>query len=168
MRGKTKIPVSFHVIFLCWLEHLAPVKKKKIVQQSFSFSLVRHPPVSRPPHHRFGPGEAFLPLCHSEPRRPFRVKPGAHRGRRSPARQCWCSDCVTLSVNFSLVAKISTAWFYFAYNMMFVKPRSKPVKKNKISSNIADRILYDITSHDLYDNGQQNEYFEIEEQDTTW
>ena len=27
-------------------------------------------------------------LCHSEPRRPPRVKPGAHRGRRSPARQC--------------------------------------------------------------------------------
>ena len=29
----------------------------------------------------------------SEPRRPPRVKPGLHRGPRSPARQCWCSDC---------------------------------------------------------------------------
>ena len=42
---------------------------------------------------------------HSEPRRPPHVKPGAHRAPRSPARQCWCSGCVCLSANFSLVRK---------------------------------------------------------------
>ena len=40
---------------------------------------------------------------------PPRLKPGAHRGPRSPAQQSRCSACVALSVNFSLVAKISTA-----------------------------------------------------------
>ena len=60
--------------------------------------------------HRFGPGKSSLPPCHSsEPRRLPRVKPGAHRGRRSPTRQCWCSDCGALSVKFSSVAKTSTA-----------------------------------------------------------
>ena len=33
------------------------------------------------------------------------MKPGAHRGRRLPARQRWCSDGVALSLTFSPVAK---------------------------------------------------------------
>ena len=84
-------------------------KRRKSKHQSFCLSLVHRPPLSRPPRHRFGPGKAFLTLCHSEPRRPPRLKPGSHHGRRSLAPQCWCSDCVALSLNFSLVAKISTA-----------------------------------------------------------
>ena len=76
--------------------------------QSFSLGLVRRPP-SRPPRHRLGPDQAFLPLCHSEPCRPPRVKPGSHRGPPSPARHFLCSDLVALSATFSLVAKIRTA-----------------------------------------------------------
>ena len=91
------------------LEHLAPVKNENNSNsQSFSLNLIRRPSPSRPPRHRFGRVKPFLLLCHSEPRRPPRVKPCAHRGSRSPARQCWCSDCVNLSVNFTPVAKIST------------------------------------------------------------
>ena len=61
-------------------------KTRQKNEQSFSPSLVRRPPASRPPHLRFGAGKAFLTLCHSQPRRPPRVNPGAHRGRRSPAQ----------------------------------------------------------------------------------
>ena len=88
-KGK-KIPVPFRVIFFCLIgtPYTRPKRRKeKIAQKSFSLSLVRRPPLSRPPRHRFGPGKAFITLCHSEPRRPPRVKPGAHRGPRSPARQ---------------------------------------------------------------------------------
>ena len=74
-----------------------------------SLSLVCRPPLSRSPRHRFGPSKAFLTLCHSEPRRPPRVKSGAHRGRCLPARQRCYSDGVALSLSFSPVAKISTA-----------------------------------------------------------
>ena len=66
--------------------HPVEKKKQKIAQKSLSLSLVRRPPLPRPPRHRFGPGEAFNTLCHNQPRRPARVKPGAHRRRRSPAR----------------------------------------------------------------------------------
>ena len=89
---------------------------KKSCAQSFSLSLVRRPPVSRPPHHRFCPGKAFLPLCHSEPGRPPRVKPRAYRGHRSPARHSRCSDCVSLSVNFIVWSRTNAPLgFSFAY-----------------------------------------------------
>ena len=82
---------------------------KKNVQQSFSLSLIRRPPLSRPTRHRFGPGKVFLTLCHSQPRDPPRVKRGAHCGRRSPARQCCYSVWVPPSVIISPVEKISSA-----------------------------------------------------------
>ena len=107
---KKKSPFPLMKIFFCLIG--APCtgeKLKKIEQQSFSLSLVCRPPLSRPPRHRFGPGKAFLPLGHGEPRRPPRAKPSAHRGPRSPARQSWCSDSVALSLNFSVVAKKITA-----------------------------------------------------------
>ena len=85
-------------------------QKKRFEQQSFYLSLVQRPPVTRPLRHRLGPGKAFVPLCHCcESCHSSHFKLGANRGTRSPARQCWYSDCVALSVNFSLVAKISTA-----------------------------------------------------------
>ena len=97
--GKKYISPFAHVIMFCLIETpCTGQKRKKIEQQSFSLSLVRRPPFSRPPRHRCGPGKASLPICDSEPRRPPRVKPGAHRGPRSPARQCWCSDCVHSSL----------------------------------------------------------------------
>ena len=84
--------VPSHVIIFCLIgtpmHRSNGQKKKKNEQPSFSLSLVGRSPLSLPPRHRFGPGKAFLPLCHSsEPRRPTRAKPGAHRGPRSPARQ---------------------------------------------------------------------------------
>ena len=101
---RKKIPVPSHVVIFCLIgTPCTSQRRKKNKQQSFSPSLVCRRPLSRPPLHRFGPGKAFLRLCHSEPRRPPRVKPGAHRDPRSPARHCWCSDCVRLSANFNLV-----------------------------------------------------------------
>ena len=52
-------------LFSAWLEHLAPVGKKKNDNnknepQSFSQPRTRCPPLSRPPRHRFCPGKAFL------------------------------------------------------------------------------------------------------------
>ena len=108
--GKKKQSPSPREIIFCLIgTPCTGQRHKKIVQQRFSLSLVRRPALSLPPRHRFGPGKAFLPLCRGEPRRPPRVKPGAHRGRRSPARQCCCSDWVPPSVIFSPVAKIRTA-----------------------------------------------------------
>ena len=89
-------------------------QQKKMNSRASLTALYAAPPRSRPPCHRFGPGKAPLPLRHSEPRRPPRVKPGAHRGPRLPARQCWCLYCGALSVNFSLVAKIAPLEFSFA------------------------------------------------------
>ena len=86
----------------------AEINKKLNSRASLSASYAVRP-LSRPQRHRFGPGKAFLTLCHSEPCHPPRVKPGAHRGCRSSAWHCWCSDCVALSLNFSPVAKMSTA-----------------------------------------------------------
>ena len=107
--GRKKIPRPSRVIIFCVIGTPCTGKKKQQKkQQSFSLRLVCRPPVSRPPRHQFGPGKAFFTLCHSEPRRPPRIKPGAHRGRLWPARQC-CSDWVPPSVIFSPVAKISTA-----------------------------------------------------------
>ena len=108
LERKKKSPSAYIIIF-CLIETPSTGQKIKNIEQQSSLSLVRRPPLSRPPCFRFGPGKAFLTLCQSEPRRPPRVKPGAHHGRRSSAQQCWCSDCVALSSNFSLVAKISTA-----------------------------------------------------------
>ena len=88
--GKNEIPVPSRVNIFCLIGTpytRSERKKKKIEQKSFSLSLVRRPPVSRPSHNRFGSGKAFPPLCHSEPRRPPHVRSGAHRGPRSPARQ---------------------------------------------------------------------------------
>ena len=91
------------------MEHLIPGQKdEKQIEPKSSLSLVCRPPLLRPPRHRFGPGKSFLTLCHSQPRRPARVKAVAHRGRRSPARQRWCSNCAAPSFNFSVVAKIGT------------------------------------------------------------
>ena len=83
---KKKSPSPFHVILFCpFGTPCTGQKVEKNKQQSFSLCLVRRPPLSRPPRHRFGPGKVVLSLCHSEPRRPPRVKPGDHRGPRSPA-----------------------------------------------------------------------------------
>ena len=82
-------------------------RSKNISNSRASLSLVRSLPLSRPPRYRFGPGKTSLPLCHSEPRRPPRVKPGAHHGPRSAPRHCCCSDCAALSVSISLVVKIT-------------------------------------------------------------
>ena len=47
---------SPHVIIFCLIgTHRS--KKKKVEQQSLSLNLVRRPPLSRPPRHRFGPGK---------------------------------------------------------------------------------------------------------------
>ena len=70
---------------------------------SITLSLVRRPSVSPPLHHRRGRGKAF-PVA-----RRASSPVGAYRGPRSPAQKGWCADCVALSVNFSMVAKISTA-----------------------------------------------------------
>ena len=107
-RKQNPRPFSYNNFLPDW-NTLHRSKRKKNEQKSVSLSLVSRPTVSRRPRHRFGPGKAFLPLCHNESGRPPRVKPGAHHGLRSPARQSWCSDCVALSVKFSLVTKISTA-----------------------------------------------------------
>ena len=107
---KVPVPSNVRVLTFCLIGTPCTDQKRKKSNSRASLSLVRRPSISRPPHHRIGPGKDFLSLCHSEPRLPLRVKPGAHRSPRSPARQSWCSDCVALSVNFSLVAKTSTAW----------------------------------------------------------
>ena len=100
IRKEKNVPVPSRVISFCLVGTPYTRSKRrrgKIEQKRFSLSLVRRPPLSRPSRSRFGPGRAFPPLCHSEPRRPPHVKPGAHRGPRSPARQSWCLECVALS-----------------------------------------------------------------------
>ena len=86
---RNKIPAPSHLIIFCLLGTPCTGQKEKNRTASFFFRLVRRTPVSRPPRHRFGPGKASLSLCHGEPRHPPCVKSGAHRGPRSPARQCW-------------------------------------------------------------------------------
>ena len=90
------MPVPPHVTIVCPWNTVHWSKKKQIEQQSFSLSLLRRPPLSRPLRRRFGRGKAFLPLCHSDPRRTPRVKPGAHRYPRSPAQRCRWSGGVRL------------------------------------------------------------------------
>ena len=50
-------------------------KKENIEYQSFSLSLVRRPPLSRPPHHRLDPEKAFLHLYQSDPQCLPHVRP---------------------------------------------------------------------------------------------
>ena len=102
LSGRRKIPVPSRVIIFCligtpYTRSKSERKKKKIKQKS-SLSLVRRPPLSRPSRNRFGPGKAFLPVCHSELRRPPHVKPGA---------------TLALVCQLSFVANIYTAQFLF-------------------------------------------------------
>ena len=107
---KKKSPSPLKQQFSASSEHLAPVKKEEKTNSRVPLSAsYASRPLSPPPRYRFGPRKAFLTLCYSEPRRSPRVKPDAHRRRRSSARQCWCLDCVALSKSFSLVAEVSTA-----------------------------------------------------------
>ena len=98
-----------------WLEHLSPVKNKSNSKDYLSLACC--PPLSRPPRHRFGPGTAFLPLCPSEPHHGSCGKPSAHRVPRSPARQCWRSDCDALSLELiELGRKIMHCLKVFLHN----------------------------------------------------
>ena len=80
---RKKIPVLSHVIIFCLIGKPCTCQNK--IKTNGRASLLAS-----------YPGKAFPTLCQSEPRRPTGVKPGAHRGRRSPARQCCCSDFVAL------------------------------------------------------------------------
>ena len=89
--SERKIPVPSCVIIFCLIgttyTRSERRKEKKRTEELLSHSLVGRPPLSLPSRNRFGPGKAFLPLCHSEPHRSPHVKPVAYRGPRSPARQ---------------------------------------------------------------------------------
>ena len=70
--------MQLFIIFRLIETSCAGEKSKKKSNSRASLSLVRCPPLSRPPHHRSGAGKAFLPLSLSEPRRAPHAKPGAH------------------------------------------------------------------------------------------
>ena len=113
---RKKTPAPSRVIMSCLIgtPYTGQKEKKiKIEQQSFSLSLVRRPPLSRPSRNRFGPGKAFLPPCHSEPRRPLHVKPVAALVRQLDkvgAQNAWLSQRFLISPQ-----KYATLEFYFPY-----------------------------------------------------
>ena len=101
-------PLMYLVIFSAWLDGTpCPGKKKqkKLERLSFSPSLVRRPPVSRPPHHRFGTDKALpFPASVSAVAR-LRESRCSRCGPRSPARQRWCSEFLALPVKTQLGRK---------------------------------------------------------------
>ena len=102
VENKKSVPSDAIISRLVW--NTLSRSEQKSYSRELLLGFVRCPPLLRPPRHRFGPSNYFLPFGPCEHRRPPRVKPGARRGPRCPARQFWCSDCDAFSMKFSLVA----------------------------------------------------------------
>ena len=109
IRKEKKIPVPSRVIIFCLIgtPYTRSKRRKEKNRTEELLSQPRTPPaplatISQP----IRSGQSFPPsLPHSEPRRQLHVKPGAHRGPPSRARQSRCSECVALSLIFIFCLK---------------------------------------------------------------